>query len=108
MPPPPGPPMGSMGPYGGPPNQGPPPPPGSQQQGPPGPPPGMRPPPPGWRGPPPRGPPPFGKANKYIYGKCFKISNTSCLQKRSRQTAQTQVRLLLRNRSDQGLPCLLY
>ena len=30
------------------------------------------------------------------YGKCSKILNTSCLPKRSRQTLQTQIRLLLK------------
>ena len=40
------------------------------------------------------------------YGKCSKISNTCCLPKSSRQTVQTQIRLLLK--SDQGLPCLLF
>ena len=29
-------------------------------------------------------------------------------QKRLRQTAQTQIRLLLKKQSDQGLPCLLF
>ena len=38
----------------------------------------------------------------------FKISNTSCLLKRPRQTAQTQIRLLLKKQSDQDLPCLLF
>ena len=43
------------------------------------------------------------------YSKCSKISNTSCLLKRpSRQTAQTQIRLLLKKQSDQDLPCLLF
>ena len=37
-----------------------------------------------------------------------KISNTSCLPKRPRQTVQTQIRLLLKKQSDQGLPCLLF
>ena len=37
----------------------------------------------------------------------FKTSNTSCLPKRHRQTVQTQIRLLLKKQSDQGLPCLL-
>ena len=37
-----------------------------------------------------------------------KISNTSCLPKKPRQTAQTQIRLLLKKQSDQGLPCLLF
>ena len=36
------------------------------------------------------------------------IELTSCLLKRSRQTAQTQIRLLLKKQSDQGLPCLLF
>ena len=39
----------------------------------------------------------------YIYGKYYKISNTCCLQKRLRQTAQNLIRL---KQSDQGgLPC---
>ena len=42
------------------------------------------------------------------YGKCSKISNTSCLPKRPRQTVQTQIRLLLKKQSDQGLPHLLF
>ena len=46
--------------------------------------------------------------NLYMYGKCSKISNTSCLpKKRLRQTGQTQIRLLLEKQSDQGLPCFL-
>ena len=32
---------------------------------------------------------------KILYGRCPNISNTSCLSKRHRQTAQTQIRLLL-------------
>ena len=42
----------------------------------------------------------------YKYGKCSKISKTSCLPKRPKQIAQTQIRL--RKQSDQGLPCLLF
>ena len=41
------------------------------------------------------------------YDKCFKISNTSCLLKRPRQTVQSQIRQLLKKQSDLGLPCLL-
>ena len=41
-----------------------------------------------------------------IYSKCSKIFNTSCLSRRPRQTVQTQIRLLLKKQSDQGLPCL--
>ena len=37
-----------------------------------------------------------------------KISNISWLQKMSRQSEQTQIRLLLKKQSDQGLPCLLF
>ena len=38
-----------------------------------------------------------------------KVRNfNSCLPKRDRQTAQTQIRLLLKKQSDQGLPCLLF
>ena len=44
----------------------------------------------------------------YKYGKCSKISNTSCLPKRPRETKQTQIRLLLKKQSDQVLPCLLF
>ena len=42
------------------------------------------------------------------YGKCSKILNTSCLPKMPRTTVQTQVRLLLKKQSDQGLTCLLF
>ena len=42
-----------------------------------------------------------------FYGKCSKILNTSCMLKQPRQTGQTQIRLLLKKQSDQGLPCLL-
>ena len=46
--------------------------------------------------------------HSYIcYGKCSKILNTSCLPNWSRQTVQTQIRLLLEKQSDQGLLCLL-
>ena len=41
-----------------------------------------------------------------MYGKCSKISNTSHLPKKPSQTVQTQIRLLLKKQSDQGLPCL--
>ena len=40
--------------------------------------------------------------------KCSKLTNTSCFPKRSRQTGQTQIRLLLQKQSDQSLPCLLF
>ena len=45
--------------------------------------------------------------------KCIKVnvlqfSNTSCLPKQSTQTGQTKIRLLLKKRSDQGLPCFLF
>ena len=43
-----------------------------------------------------------------MYIKCSKISNTNHLPKRSRQTGQTQIRLLLKKQSDQGLLCLLF
>ena len=39
-----------------------------------------------------------------FYDKCSK----SCLPKMHRQTAQTQIRLLLKKQSYQGLPCLLF
>ena len=42
------------------------------------------------------------------YNKCSKISNTGYLLKRHRQTVQTQIRLLLKKQSDQGLLCLLF
>ena len=32
----------------------------------------------------------------------------SCLPKRPRPTVKTQIRLLLKKQSDQGLPCLLF
>ena len=41
------------------------------------------------------------------YSKCSKISNVGCLPKRPGQTVQSQIRLLLKKQSDQGLPCLL-
>ena len=40
--------------------------------------------------------------------KCSKISNTSCLPKRPRQTMQTQIRLFLRKQSDQPRQDLLF
>ena len=43
-----------------------------------------------------------------VYSKCSNILDTSCLPKRHRQTGQTQIRLLLKKQSDQGLPCLLF
>ena len=42
------------------------------------------------------------------YCKCCKIFNNNCLPKRSSQTGQIQIRLLLKKQSDQGLPCLLF
>ena len=41
------------------------------------------------------------------YDKCSKVLKTNCLPKRTRQTVQTQIRLLPKKQSDQGLPCLL-
>ena len=38
----------------------------------------------------------------YAYGKCYKLPATL-----ARQTVQTQIRLLLKKQSDQGLPSLL-
>ena len=38
----------------------------------------------------------------------LKFSNISYLPKRPRQTVQTQIRLLLKKQSDQGLHCLLF
>ena len=46
--------------------------------------------------------------SRQSYHKFSKISDTSCLPIRPRQTAQTQIRLLLKKQSDQGLPCLLF
>ena len=46
--------------------------------------------------------------NNLLYSKCAKFSNTCCLSKRSRQTTGTQIKLLLKKQSDQGLPCLLF
>ena len=42
------------------------------------------------------------------YSKFSKISNTSCLSQRPRQTEQIQIRLLLKEQSDQSLTCLLF
>ena len=42
----------------------------------------------------------------FTYGS--KILNTSPLPKRYRQTGQTQIRLLLKKQSNQGLPSLLF
>ena len=42
------------------------------------------------------------------YSKCSKISNLIACQKDPRQAGQTQIRLLLKKQSDQGLPCLLF
>ena len=39
------------------------------------------------------------------YNKCSKISNTNCLPKWLRQTAQNQIRPLLQKQSDMGLLC---
>ena len=39
------------------------------------------------------------------YGICSKISNISCLYSRPRQTVQSQIRLLLKKQSNQGLHC---
>ena len=41
------------------------------------------------------------------YSKCSKISNTNCLPKRPRQKGQSQIRLLPKKQSDQGLSFLL-
>ena len=43
-----------------------------------------------------------------VYSKCSKSLNPSCLPKRPRQTPQTQIRLLQKKQSDQGLLCLLF
>ena len=50
---------------------------------------------------------PSAVPSKAFY-KSSKILNKSCVPKRSRQTGQTQIRLLLKKQSDQGLPCLLF
>ena len=44
----------------------------------------------------------------YHFTKGSKISNTSCLPKRARQTVQAQIRLLLLKQSDQCIHCLLF
>ena len=46
----------------------------------------------------------FGEIRNYsdLVEKCKK--NTSCLAERPGQTVQTQIRLLLKKQSDQGLP----
>ena len=44
--------------------------------------------------------------SSFSFGKCSKISNISCLQKRTRQTVKTEISL--KKQSDQGLPCLLF
>ena len=46
------------------------------------------------------------QTNKTI--NALKFRTLGCLSKRHRQTAQTQIRLLLKKQSDQGLPCLLF
>ena len=43
-------------------------------------------------------------SHQSVYGKCSKISNTSCLAKKHRQTVQTKIILLLKKQYDQGLP----
>ena len=43
-----------------------------------------------------------------VYGKCSEILNTTFIERRHRQTAQTQVILLLKKQSDLVLPCLLF
>ena len=43
-----------------------------------------------------------------IYSKWSKVLNISNLTKRSPQTVQTQIRLLLKEQSDKGLHCLLF
>ena len=43
-----------------------------------------------------------------LNNRCSKISNTSCLPKRPRQTGQTQIRQLLKKLSNQDLSYLLY
>ena len=50
----------------------------------------------------------FSKTIKNWCGKYSIISNTSCLPKRLRQSAQTLIRLLLQRQSDLGLCCLLF
>ena len=45
---------------------------------------------------------------RLINGKCSKITNTSCLLKKHRQTVQTQIRLLLKKQSYHVLPFLLF
>ena len=43
-----------------------------------------------------------------LYGKCSKISNSSCLLKRHRQTVQTQIRLLLKKQTIWVFPVCLF
>ena len=45
---------------------------------------------------------------KYMYGKCPKISNTKVSDKTTYANMQTQIRLLLKEQSDQGLHCLTF
>ena len=55
--------------------------------------------------------PSFGSRRIIIekrYSKYSKILKTSCLPKRPWQTGKTQIRLLLKKQSDQGIPCLLF
>ena len=42
------------------------------------------------------------------YGNALKFQTLAACQKRLKQTVQTKIRLLLKNQSDQGLPCLLF
>ena len=47
----------------------------------------------------------------FFFGKCSRILNASGdsgLLKRPRETEQTQIRLILKKQSDQGLLCLLF
>ena len=45
---------------------------------------------------------------KYMYCKCPKISNTKVSDKTTYANMQTQIRLLLKEQSDQGLHCLTF
>ena len=50
----------------------------------------------------------YSRSSVQKYSKSSKILNASCLLKKPRRTVQTQIRLLLKKQSDQGLICLLF
>ena len=52
-----------------------------------------------------------GRTHAHTHGQrenSIPTTNKVCMSKRPQQTAQTQIRLLLKKQSDQGLPCLLF